>query len=79
MEHMDTLDHLPVGQQAAVDSLKVPDSQRRRLLDLGFIPGGNVAAVQESPWGDPVAYLVRGAVIALRRADAHRINIRITS
>ncbi|MCI8302681.1 MAG: ferrous iron transport protein A, partial [Oscillospiraceae bacterium] len=34
-----------------------------------------VAAVQESPWGDPVAYAVCGAVIALRRADARQIGI----
>ena len=74
MEDM-TLDSLAVGQRAAVAALSAPEEQRRRLLDLGFVPGGTVAAVQESPWGDPVAYAVCGAVIALRRADADGVAL----
>ena len=70
-----TLDRLPVGRRAAVTALSAPDALRRRLLDLGFVPGSSVAAVQESPWGDPVAYAVCGAVIALRRADARQIAV----
>ena len=61
MEDTTTLDRLPVGRQAAVAGLSAPESQRRRLLELGFVPGGVVSAVQESPWGDPVAYAVCGA------------------
>lgn len=76
MEDITTLDRLAVGCRAAVASLSAPEPQRRRLLELGFVPGGKVTAVQESPWGDPVAYAVCGAVIALRRADARQIAIR---
>jgi len=75
MEDVLTLDRLAVGHSAAVTALSAPEDQRRRLLDLGFVPGGSVTALQESPWGDPVAYAVCGAVIALRRADAHQIGI----
>ena len=70
MEDISTLDRLAVGRRAAVTSLSAPEPQRRRLLELGFVPGGQVAAVQESPWGDPVAYSVCGAVIALRAEDS---------
>ena len=76
MEDVTTLDRLPVGRKAAVTGLKAPEDQRRRRLELGFVPGGQVMAVQESPWGDPVAYAVCGAVIALRRADARQIAVR---
>ena len=55
MEVALTLDQLAVGRSAAIAALSVPESQRRRLLDLGFVPGSAVTAVQESPWGDPVA------------------------
>ena len=78
MEDTTTLDRLPVGRRATVAALaglSAPESQRRRLLELGFVPGGVVSAVQESPWGDPVAYAVCGAVIALRRADARQIAV----
>ena len=75
MEDVLTLDRLAVGRSAAVTALSAPEDQRRRLLDLGFVPGGSVTALQESPWGDPVAYAVCGAVIALRRADARLIAV----
>lgn len=76
MEEVKTLDRLAVGQRAVVAGLSAPEGQRRRMLELGFVPGSAVSAVQESPWGDPVAYAVCGAVIALRRADARQIAIR---
>jgi DtxR family Mn-dependent transcriptional regulator len=50
--------------------------ERRRLLDLGFVPGTEVAVELVSPAGDPVAYRVRGAVVALRRHQARYIRIR---
>lgn len=70
-----TLDQLPQGQSACVDALKFTGAKRGRMLDLGFIPGGIVTAVQESPFGDPVAYQVLDTVIALRKSDARRIII----
>ena len=76
MEEMTTLDRLPVGRRATIAALPEAGAQSRRLMELGFVPGGAVAAVQESPWGDPVAYAVCGAVIALRRCDARRIAVR---
>ena len=77
MEDVTTLDRLGVGQRAAVTAVDPRSDQRRRLQELGFVPGGEVTAVQESPWGDPVAYAVCGAVIALRRADARQIAVRL--
>lgn len=75
MENTRTLDQLAAGQRATVAAITAPEDQRRRLLELGFVPGAPVAALQAAPWGDPVAYGVRGAVIALRREDARRILI----
>ena len=65
-----------MGSDATVLSLSLSGGKRRRMLDLGFVPGSAVRALQESPWGDPVAYAVGGAVIALRREDARQIAIR---
>lgn len=76
MEEARTLDRLTVGQRATVLSLAAVPEQRRRMLDLGFVPGSPVTALQESPWGDPVAYGVCGAVIALRRSDARQIAVQ---
>ena len=75
MEETRTLDRLAAGRRAVVAELTAPEDQRRRLQELGFVPGGRVEVVQESPWGDPVAYAVCGAVIALRRSDARQILV----
>ena len=71
----DTLDAMTPGRHAAVSALLCSGSIRRRLLDLGMIPGTRVVCIGSSPLGDPSAYLVRGAVIALRRKDCRQILI----
>ncbi|MEZ6102643.1 MAG: metal-dependent transcriptional regulator [Pirellulaceae bacterium] len=49
--------------------------ERRRLLDLGFVPGTLVEIDMVSPAGDPTAYRVRGSVVALRREQASLIRV----
>ena len=49
--------------------------ERRRLLDLGILPGTSVEREMRSPGGDPTAYRIRGALIALRREQADHIQI----
>lgn len=66
---------LPPGETGRVAGLVAEGLVRRRLLDLGFVPGTVVRAVLRSPFGDPTAYGVRGSVIALRREDADGIII----
>ena len=76
MEISGTLDRLRPGQQAEIVRIDAPAAERTRLMALGFVPGAPVRALLESPWGDPVAYGICGAVIALRRADARQIGIK---
>ena len=73
-----TLESLPIGGRAVVTALCSIGTQRRRMLDLGFVPGAEVRALHAAPWNDPVAYGVHGTVIALRREDARRIQIQVT-
>lgn len=70
-----TLDRLPLHQAARVVSVGVDGQTRRRLFDLGLTPGARVEPVLVGPFGDPRAYRVRGAVIAIREADARRIGV----
>jgi DtxR family Mn-dependent transcriptional regulator len=50
--------------------------QRRRLLDLGVVPGTRITARLTAAGGDPVAYEIRGALIALRREQAEWVRVR---
>jgi DtxR family Mn-dependent transcriptional regulator len=52
---------------------------RRRLMDLGLTPGGRVEAALTNTFGDPRAYRVRGALIALRQQQAELIWVRRTA
>ncbi len=61
-----SLNCLPIGKKASVTSLLTDGTSRRRMLDLGMIDGTEIEPLYQSPSGNPVAYLVRGAVIALR-------------
>jgi DtxR family transcriptional regulator, Mn-dependent transcriptional regulator len=72
-----TLADVAPGQQGRVAglSLRCSGAQRRRLLDLGVVPGTVITAVLRSAGGDPVAYDIRGALIALRRQQAQWIEL----
>lgn len=77
-EGLERLDALRPGEEGVVVRLgnEVQGSQRRRLLDLGVVPGTVIRAELASASGDPVAYRIRGAMIALRRVQADDILIR---
>ncbi len=69
------LDQLGVGEAATVVFLQNQGAIRRRLRDIGLIEGTVVKCIGRSPCGDPSAYWIRGAVFAIRAADASRIGV----
>ncbi len=75
MSHTRCLHTLKIGEQGYVQKLCCEGGIRRRLLDIGLIEGTMVTCVGRSPSGDPIAYRIRGAVIAIRNADAANILI----
>jgi len=74
----DSLSTLKVGERAEVLRLSPAcrGQQRRRLMDLGIVPGTVISVEMRSPAGDPRAYNIRGATIALRKNQAELIHIR---
>jgi DtxR family Mn-dependent transcriptional regulator len=72
-----TLADLEQGKTAVVvrisPSCRGP--QRRRLLDLGVVPGTVIEAELEGALSDPIAYRIRGSLIALRKAQAKQIFV----
>ena len=68
-----------MGQKARVIRLMVEGLTRRRLLDLGLLPGTEVKAIMKSPLGSPIAYEIRGSMLALRPEDASKIVVKSSS
>lgn len=71
-----SLNELNPGETAVVKELKTRGSIRRRLLDIGLVKDTKVECVGKSPAGDPAAFLIRGAVIAIRSEDMKDIVVR---
>ncbi len=74
---MTTLNKISTGEFAFVLSIDTELSLKQRLYDIGLVPGTKIKVVHQSPSGNPRAYLVRGAVIALRNCDAEKISVRV--
>lgn len=69
------LSELKEGQIAEVESILPSSNIRRRLQDIGLINGTRVECLHQSPSGDPIAYYIRGATIAIRREDSENILV----
>ena len=72
-----TLNELRPGQTGIVTELYSQGIERRRMMDLGIVPGTVVQVEMNSPLGDPVAYRVRGAIVALRQGQARLIGVTL--
>ncbi len=72
------LDSLQPGQSGVVTGISSLSRgvERRRLFDLGIIPGTEIDVEMVSPGGDPTAYRIRGSVIALRSSQARQIRVK---
>jgi DtxR family transcriptional regulator, Mn-dependent transcriptional regulator len=72
-----SLSSLKTGQKAIIRSIarECKGMERRRLLDLGFVPGSEVELAITGPFSDPKAYRVKGTVIALRKEQADCIQL----
>ena len=70
-----TLDNLDVGESCVIKKINDTSKIKRRLLDIGLIPGTKVECVLSSPGKDSLAYLIRGTTIAIRKVDSKEIEV----
>ncbi|MDY5770699.1 MAG: FeoB small GTPase domain-containing protein, partial [Anaerovoracaceae bacterium] len=69
MKEIISIDRMQPGQKARVVEITATGPIRRRLLDIGLVSGTEIKCVGKSPAGDPTAFYIRGAVIAIRKED----------
>lgn len=72
---MKTLDEVDLGRVATVHRVGGDRPFRRRLMELGLVPGTAVERVGTSARTDPMRFRVRDTVVALRRADAQLVDV----
>lgn len=77
-----TLDHLPIGQSAAIvaiDWALLVDEEARRLQALGIDVGAQVEIAHRGIFSgrDPIALTIGRMTVALRRAHARAMTIEL--
>ena len=70
-----TLADLPLGQTATIRDIDASTPAGNRLLELGFIPGTPITAIQRAPMGDPATFQIRGYRIGLRHSESALVSI----
>ena len=77
MVQVKKMNNLKVGETGKVKKIEGDDSLRRRLLDMGIIPGAKVEIIKIAPLGDPVEIKVRGYHLTLRKEEALQISLEV--
>ena len=76
MNNKISLDKIHLNEEYLLEDILVDEHILQRIYDLGLIENTIIKALYKSPFNDPTAYLVRGAVIAIRDNDAKKIFVR---
>ncbi|MFV8751192.1 FeoA family protein [Nannocystaceae bacterium ST9] len=74
-----TLADLQIGARAIVKDVEGEGRMAVRLLEMGFVPGVEVALIKRAPLGDPLELRLRGYHVSLRRAEARAIRVEALS
>ncbi|MFV0314759.1 MAG: ferrous iron transport protein A [Anaerotignum sp.] len=73
--YTNSLNDIKTGERATIRTLLCKGTMRRRLLDIGLIENTEIECLGTSPSGDPSAFLIRGAVIAIRSEDCKNVIV----
>lgn len=76
MKNTTTLDKINLNQNYLIEKILLNEQSKRRIYDLGIIENTIIKALYKSPFNDPVAYEIRGTIIAIRNKDAKNIIVR---
>jgi ferrous iron transport protein A len=74
---MTNLAALPLGTTARVASVGSKGPMKRRLMDMGLIPGEEVRVVKVAPLGDPIEISVKSYALSLRKSEAESIVVEV--
>jgi Fe2+ transport system protein FeoA len=70
-----SLAEIPLGRSVKVRTIDGPRAFRRRLLEMGLVPGTEVKIVTVAPFGDPLRICVRGGEWSIRKREAAQISV----
>lgn len=72
-----TLAEIPLKTRVLLTHVGGDRPFRRRLMEMGLVPGTGVELINVAPLGDPLELKVRGARLSIRRAEAAALEVRV--
>lgn len=73
-----TLLHLSLGEAATIAEVGGDRVFRRRLMELGLVPGTEIKVLAVAPLGDPIEIEMRASRLSIRKHEAAEISVRPT-
>lgn len=70
-----TLAHCRPGSSCRVVGIAGAGAGRRRLLEMGLVPGTELRVLRRAPLGDPLELSVRGYLLSIRLDQARQIGV----
>jgi Fe2+ transport system protein FeoA len=71
-----SLRDLREGDRAEIKAIRGEGPFKRRLLEMGFMPGTNVLIKKYAPLRDPIEMVIKGYHVSLRRKEAQQVLVR---
>ena len=72
---MKTAAELKFGETGIIGDIDASHPSSLRILEVGFTPGQEIRLVNVSAFNDPLAFSVRGSIIAIRKNEASCIKL----
>lgn len=72
---MRTAADLNFGEKAIIDNIDFKHPSFRRIIEIGFTPGQEIELLNKSVFNDPLAFSLRGTMIAIRKNEAESIRL----
>ncbi|MDR3602776.1 MAG: FeoA family protein [Desulfosporosinus sp.] len=69
------LGDLKPGERACVEQIEGGGALRRRMMDMGIVPGVELEVVRRAPWGGPLQVRLKGYYLAMRRGECAKIKV----
>ncbi len=73
-----TLGDLKTGQSGKILKISVSGALKRRLMDMGVVPGADVRVEKVAPLGDPIEVRIKSYALSLRKGEARQIEVEVT-
>lgn len=72
-----TLGDLKTGQSGRILKISVSGALKRRLMDMGVVPGTDVRVEKVAPLGDPIEVRIKSYALSLRKGEARQIEVEV--